>query len=344
MNLIPAQPAPTESLMAVGLPDKEVKAWLRDEPKKPGRYSADCKSFGAFWKQSSGLLRRLQPPSSRQQRERRAAGTILDIARESRVRFLRAHADTVYDALTAKRSRFVRLEELVPARRKAAAGPVAVARGYRRREGPAAEQEGRARNRPGSVHLGGAAQRAVRAGICATPCCCRAGSARHCCRNSSSREQPQFPGASIERRGKAAIVTFENPRFLNAEDQTTLAGMETLRRSRVARRTGSRSRCCAAARSSIRSTRTAACSARASTSRTSITAASRSSGISSATSATSTSSIAAWRFEDQPPPDEFGGSTHREALDRRGRDPSPSAATARSCSRSTTCSPRRPRS
>src|SRR4030095_865857 len=36
----------------------------------------------------------------------------------------------------------------------------------------------------------------------------------------------EFPGASIERRGKAAIITYKNPRFLNAEDQTTLAGME----------------------------------------------------------------------------------------------------------------------
>ena len=37
----------------------------------------------------------------------------------------------------------------------------------------------------------------------------------------------ELPGASIERRGKAAMVTFRNPRFLNAEDQTTLDGMET---------------------------------------------------------------------------------------------------------------------
>jgi thioesterase DpgC len=36
----------------------------------------------------------------------------------------------------------------------------------------------------------------------------------------------EFPGASIERRGKAAILTYKNPRFLNAEDQTTLDGME----------------------------------------------------------------------------------------------------------------------
>ena len=37
----------------------------------------------------------------------------------------------------------------------------------------------------------------------------------------------ELPGAAIERHGRAAVVTFRNPRFLNAEDQTTLAGMET---------------------------------------------------------------------------------------------------------------------
>jgi (3,5-dihydroxyphenyl)acetyl-CoA 1,2-dioxygenase len=37
----------------------------------------------------------------------------------------------------------------------------------------------------------------------------------------------ELPGGSIERSGKAAIVTYKNPRFLNAEDQTTLDGMET---------------------------------------------------------------------------------------------------------------------
>jgi len=36
----------------------------------------------------------------------------------------------------------------------------------------------------------------------------------------------ELPGASIERRGKAAIVTFRNPRFLNAEDESTLEPLE----------------------------------------------------------------------------------------------------------------------
>src|SRR5437868_10366208 len=34
-------------------------------------------------------------------------------------------------------------------------------------------------------------------------------------------------GASVERLGKAAVVTMQNPRFLNAEDETTLRPLET---------------------------------------------------------------------------------------------------------------------
>jgi len=36
----------------------------------------------------------------------------------------------------------------------------------------------------------------------------------------------EFPGARLERQGKAALLTMSNPRFLNAEDETTLEGME----------------------------------------------------------------------------------------------------------------------
>jgi len=37
----------------------------------------------------------------------------------------------------------------------------------------------------------------------------------------------RFDGATIERVGKTSVVTMCNPRYLNAEDETTLAGLET---------------------------------------------------------------------------------------------------------------------
>jgi thioesterase DpgC len=41
------------------------------------------------------------------------------------------------------------------------------------------------------------------------------------------RGKLEMPGASVERAGKASVVTIRNPRFLNAEDDTTLDGLET---------------------------------------------------------------------------------------------------------------------
>jgi thioesterase DpgC len=38
--------------------------------------------------------------------------------------------------------------------------------------------------------------------------------------------QAELNGAQLERRGKASVVTMRNPRYLNAEDESTLDGME----------------------------------------------------------------------------------------------------------------------
>jgi thioesterase DpgC len=43
----------------------------------------------------------------------------------------------------------------------------------------------------------------------------------------AERGKLEFEGATLERHGKAAIVTMRNPRFLNAEDEATLDGLET---------------------------------------------------------------------------------------------------------------------
>ena len=37
----------------------------------------------------------------------------------------------------------------------------------------------------------------------------------------------QLAGAEVRRQGKAAVVTMQNPRFLNAEDESTIPGLET---------------------------------------------------------------------------------------------------------------------
>jgi thioesterase DpgC len=222
MNLLKPDTPAAEKLAAAGLLDKDVAAWLRAQPVKTGRYAADRKAYGAFWKKSSDLIGKLHPAA---RRDREVAGVVMDVARQSRERFLRAHADAIYDALTGKRSRFVRLEELVAAAAKLLPGLV-----------PSADQIA-AEN---GLRQGQKAGLEIDQGLFVSAVLRSPQSGRHLCHalllpRPESRERlprfikegrARFPGASIERRGKAAILTYDNPRFLNAEDHGTLAGFE----------------------------------------------------------------------------------------------------------------------
>ncbi|TMJ29109.1 MAG: enoyl-CoA hydratase/isomerase family protein [Alphaproteobacteria bacterium] len=139
--------------------------------------------------------------------------------------FLRAHGETVYDQLTSSRSRFVRVEELVLRAADLVPGLVPTAQQI-------AAEEGYLQRDKSGLEID---QGLFLSAILASP-----GSGRHLCQamllpRSEARELlPRFErdgivelnGASVRRQGKAAIVTQSNPRFLNAEDQTTLAGAE----------------------------------------------------------------------------------------------------------------------
>ena len=102
-----------EGLAAAGLPAGEVKAWLQAEPGETTDFPADREKFSGYWRTSARLLGRLPLKPRRNANEHAAAHAIQDAARNARVRFLRRHVDAVYDALTVRRSRFVRVEELV---------------------------------------------------------------------------------------------------------------------------------------------------------------------------------------------------------------------------------------
>lgn len=196
------------------------------EPAVSGDFAADRAAFEKFWAQAARLLGQLPPPSQRQDADRKTARALLEQSRPSRVKFLRQHVDAVYDELTGKRTRFVRVGELVLAAAQKFPGLVPSPQDL------AAEVGLRQSQKAGlEIDQGlfvSAVLRSERAG-------------RHLLHamllplDDARARLPQFikdgrlelPGGSIERRGKAAIITFRNPRFLNAEDQTTLAGMET---------------------------------------------------------------------------------------------------------------------
>jgi thioesterase DpgC len=219
-------PWPKGLLESAGLAGKDVRAWLAAVPAKGRAFTADRRAASAFWQKSERLLAQLPPAAKRKLHESTAANYIRGEVRESRVRFLRAHVEAVYDALTARRTRFVRLEELMPAAARFMPGLVPSQKDIVAEEG---------------LRQGEKAGLEIDQGLFVSAVLRSERSGRHLChamllpRAEANERLPkfikegkaEFAGASIERRGKAAILTYNNPRFLNAEDQTTLDGFET---------------------------------------------------------------------------------------------------------------------
>jgi thioesterase DpgC len=214
-----------DCLAAAGLPTADVNAWLETEPDEVADFRADREKFSAYWGKSARLLGLLPQKPYRSPSERAAAALIQDRSREARACFLRRHADAVYDAATARRSRFVRVEELVIRVADVVPGLLPTAQEL------AAEDGLIQRDRSGvEIDQGLFLSAVLRNESCG----------RHLChamllpRAEAQALLPQFEregrvelsGASVHRSGKAAVVTQNNPRFLNAEDQTSLDGAE----------------------------------------------------------------------------------------------------------------------
>jgi (3,5-dihydroxyphenyl)acetyl-CoA 1,2-dioxygenase len=220
-----ADAAVVERLATAGLPGSDIREWLQAEPGETTDFPADRRKFSGYWQRSTRLIGRLPAKPRRSEREHAAADLIAERAREARVRFLHRHVDAVYDALTVRRSRFVRVEDLVIRAAGVAPGLLPTAQEI------AAEDGTIQRDKSGlEIDQGlflGAVLGSARSG-------------NHLChamllpRPEAQALLPQLErdgvvtldGASVHRSGKAAVVTQNNPRFLNAEDQTSLDGAE----------------------------------------------------------------------------------------------------------------------
>jgi len=172
-------------------------------PPISGDYRRDVQSFGQFWAQAPAM----------------------DAARVARERFLGAHVESVYRALTNDLHSFVRVEKLVHDAARAVPGLVPSA------EALAAENV-----------LDQKAKRGLEIdhGIFLAQVLANPITGAHLChamllpRPEALARRDEFRAsgkielatATIERHGRAAIVTLRNPRFLNAEDGTTLDDSE----------------------------------------------------------------------------------------------------------------------
>lgn len=205
--------------------EQALKGWARTAPARTTELSADRAGFGHFWLRSAELLARLPAKPKRNAEEAAAASEILALARDSRTRFMRAHARGVYDSLTAKRSLFVRVDELCARAAAEYPGLVPGAKELERESGIAQ------RDKDGLE---------VDQGIFLAQVLADPPAGTHLChamllpREESQELLPgfletgkiNFDGARLERHGQASVLTMRNPKYLNAEDEGTLAGME----------------------------------------------------------------------------------------------------------------------
>jgi (3,5-dihydroxyphenyl)acetyl-CoA 1,2-dioxygenase len=213
------------AIRAAGLPEQAAHEWSRALPSKTGDYDPDVRTFGAFWRQSADLLRSLPPKPRRNEAEQSAADALLSPARASREAFLAAHVEEVYGRLTDRNSKFRRLDDLVYAAADLAPGLVPT------REEVDAEAACRQGEKDG-VEID---QGLFLAHVLARP---RIG--EHLCHamllprpesaalavEFASRGALDLGAARLTKRGKAVHLEMINPRFLNAEDDTTLSMTE----------------------------------------------------------------------------------------------------------------------
>ncbi|KPK04035.1 MAG: hypothetical protein AMJ64_14530 [Betaproteobacteria bacterium SG8_39] len=172
------------------------------------------------------LLAQLPARSTRNADQQAAAEQLLAGARDARERFLGTHARSVYDTLTEARAHFLRADALCE--RAALAYPGLVP------DRTTLEHE---RARPLRAKDGHEIdQGLLLAHVLADPV-----AGMHLChamllpREQSLARLPELErrgaveldAASVRREGRASIVTLRNPRFLNAEDETTLDDAET---------------------------------------------------------------------------------------------------------------------
>jgi thioesterase DpgC len=214
-----------ELFTRAGLPRDTIVAWRAADSTATRDYRRDADTFSRRWRLGAELMEKLPRKPARSAAEVAAAAAILEADRASRERFLAAHVETIYRRITKDYAEFRRVETLVHDAASALPGLVP--------DRTRLAQDGDIQQR----HKDGVE---IDQGIFLAHVLAHPAAGAHLCHAMLLPRHDLLPhreayeksglldldGASIERRGKASLVTMRNRRFLNAEDETTIDDLE----------------------------------------------------------------------------------------------------------------------
>jgi thioesterase DpgC len=209
-----------------GLPRDLVAAWLDSDDTLIADFRRDCEKFSRRWSIGAELLARLPTKPARSDAQSAAAGAIMERDRTARAKFLGAHVESVYRRLTADFAEFKRVEDLVSDAAAAVPGLVPDNTQLAR------ENDLQQKDKDGlEIDQGIFLSHVLGHAACGLHLChamlLPRPEAAEYSRRFRQNDKIEFAGATLERHGKAAQVTMRNRRYLNAEDESTLDGLET---------------------------------------------------------------------------------------------------------------------
>ena len=200
-------------------------SWSAARPDITKHFQRDADVHSTFWTKGYELLAALPGKPKRNPEQARAAETILNVGRETRETFMRQHAASVYAALTKNQTNFVRADILAYEAANLVPGLVPTrAQVYAQGDKMQSEKDGIE----------------VDQGIFFSHVLARPDTGTHLCHamllpraeslarldDFKARGAVDLGTAAVMRQGKAATVLMRNPRYLNAEDETTLQQTE----------------------------------------------------------------------------------------------------------------------
>jgi thioesterase DpgC len=208
-----------------GLPRELVAQWLDCDDTLTRDFRADADKFSQRWKVGDELLARLPGKPKRSQAQAAAAVAIMERDRAARAAFLDAHTAAVYRHLTADFAKFKRVETLVSDAAALVPGLVPDANQLSRDNGLLQKDKDGFEIDQGLFLSRVLADPRCGMHLCHAMLLPRPEAGEYSSR-FRDRGKLQLAGATLERRGRAAQVIMRNPRYLNAEDESTLDGLE----------------------------------------------------------------------------------------------------------------------